>query len=112
GNNYFLYINSVLQPVESTVSVLKNQLLMVTMISFCLAMVLSYIIATKLTKPIVRITKSAESLAQGDYNINFEKGYYTEIDNLADTLNYATKELSKTEELRRDLIANVSHDLK
>lgn len=112
GNNYFLYINSVLQPVESTVSVLKNQLMMVTFISLCLAMVLSYIIATKLTKPIVRITKSAEDLAQGNYNIEFEKGYYTEIDNLADTLNYATKELSKTEELRRDLIANVSHDLR
>lgn len=112
GDNYFLYINSVLQPVDSTVSVLKNQLMMVTFISLVMALGLSYFIATKLTKPIEKITKSAEELAQGDYNIKFEKGDYTEIDNLADTLNYATKELSKTEELRRDLIANVSHDLR
>ena len=112
GSNYFLYINSILQPVDSTVSVLQNQLIIVTFISLILALGLSYFIATKLTKPIEKITKSAEALAKGNYNIEFEKGDYTEIDNLADTLNYATKELSKTEELRRDLIANVSHDLR
>ncbi len=112
GENYFLYINSVLQPVDSTVSVLKDQLIIVTVISFLLALGLSFIIATRLTRPIENITKSAESLAQGDYNVVFEKGDYTEIDNLSDTLNYATKELSKTDELRRDLIANVSHDLR
>lgn len=31
---------------------------------------------------------------------------------LSDTLNYASAELSKVEELRRELIANVSHDLR
>lgn len=112
GSNYFLYINSTLQPVDSTVSVLKNQLIIVTGISLLLALCLSYIIAKKLTKPIEDITKSAKLLAQGDYDVEFEKGQYTEIDNLADTLNYATKELSITEGLRRDLIANVSHDLR
>ena len=112
GSNYFLYINSTLQPIDSTVNVLKNQLIIVTVISLALALVLSYAIATKFTKPIENITKSAEMLAQGNYNIRFEKGQYTEIDNLADTLNYATVELSKTEELRRELIANVSHDLR
>ncbi|NLI65737.1 MAG: HAMP domain-containing histidine kinase [Tissierellia bacterium] len=112
SSNYFLYINSTLQPIDSTVKVLKNQLIIVTGISLALALGLSYLIAKRLTKPIERITKSAEILAQGNYDIEFEKGEYTEIDNLADTLNYATKELSKTEELRKDLIANVSHDLK
>ncbi|MDR7870523.1 MAG: ATP-binding protein [Tissierellaceae bacterium] len=112
GSNYFLYINSVLQPIDSTVNVLKDQLLIVTCISLGLALVLSYAIATRLTKPIENITESARNLAHGNYSIEFEKGDYTEIDNLADTLNYATKELSKTEELRRDLIANVSHDLR
>lgn len=112
SSNYFLYINSVLQPIDSTVNVLKNQLIIVTGISLGLALILSYLIAKRLTRPIEKITKSAELLAQGNYSIEFEKGDYTEIDNLADTLNYATKELSKTEKLRRDLIANVSHDLR
>lgn len=112
GSNYFLYINSILQPIDSTVSVLKNQLIIVTGISLLLALGLSYYLATKFTKPIEKITSSAKLLAEGNYDINFERSKYTEIGNLADTLNYATKELSKTEKLRRDLIANVSHDLR
>ena len=35
-----------------------------------------------------------------------------EIEELSDTLNYAAKELSKVESLRRELIANMSHDLR
>lgn len=112
GSNYFLYINSILQPVDSTANVLQNQLIIVTFISLILSFGLSFIIAAKLTKPIEDITKSATGLAHGNYNVEFSKGDYTEIDNLADTLNYATIELSKTEQLRRDLIANVSHDLR
>ena len=35
-----------------------------------------------------------------------------EIDELANTLIYANNEINKTDELRRDLLSNVSHDLK
>ena len=35
-----------------------------------------------------------------------------EVAQLADTLNQASRELTKVEELRRELIANVSHDLR
>lgn len=40
-----------------------------------------------------------------------EKGY-KEISELADTLNYTVSELTKSELLQRELIANVSHDLR
>lgn len=112
NKNLYLYINGLLDPIDSTTSVLKNQLIIVTILSFLLAIVVSFIIASKVSKPISKITNAASDLAKGDYNIVFESGDYTEINQLADTLNYATKELSKTEELRRDFIANVSHDLK
>ncbi|WP_353093524.1 ATP-binding protein [Tissierella praeacuta] len=112
GEDLYLYINGLLDPMDSTISVLKNQLIIVTIISLLLALGLSFIIASKISKPITQVTDSASVLAKGNYNIVFEKGDYTEIDNLVATLNYTTMELSKTEELRRDLIANVSHDLR
>jgi len=112
GSNYFLYINSMLQPVDSTINILKNQLLIVTIISLVLSFGLSLIISKKLSKPIEKVTNLSKELALGNYEIEFEKGEYTEIDNLANTLNIATKELSKSEELRRDFLANVTHDLK
>ncbi|MBW4829108.1 MAG: HAMP domain-containing histidine kinase [Clostridiaceae bacterium] len=112
GEDLYLYINGLLDPIDSTTSVLKNQLIIVTILSSLLAIGLSFIIASKVSKPITRVTKSASRLARGDYDVIFEGGDYIEINQLADTLNYATKELSKTEALRRDFIANVSHDLK
>ncbi len=107
-----LSIMSPLDPIDSTTGILKTQLICVTIIVLLLAFALSLVISRRLAKPIDRITDTAGELAQGNYNVTFEKGDYTEIDKLAETLNFATSELSKTDELRRDLIANVSHDLR
>ncbi|MCR3955803.1 MAG: HAMP domain-containing histidine kinase [Gudongella sp.] len=112
GPNYFLFINTILEPIDSTVNVLKNQLIVITIIALVLSMGLSLFLSRRLSEPIASITKSAKGLGEGRYDVEFRKGDYLEIDNLADTLSQATKELKKSEELRRDLIANVTHDLK
>ena len=107
-----LYISTPLEPINSTTNILKTQLLYVTVIALLLGFVIAFFIAKKLAKPISNITSTAGQLALGNYNIQFQKGYCTEIDELAATLNHAAKELSKVESLRRDLIANMSHDLR
>ncbi|MCX8074255.1 MAG: HAMP domain-containing histidine kinase [Clostridia bacterium] len=101
-----------IDPIDSTISVLQIQLIYVTIISLILSFVISIFISKKLSAPILNMNESAKKLATGNYNVIFEKGDYTEIDNLATTLNYATTELSKTDKLRKELIANVSHDLR
>ena len=58
------------------------------------------------------MNENAKKLGKGDYDITFEQCGYEELDELADTLNNATQSLEKTDEIRRELIANVSHDLK
>lgn len=112
GREVFLYIFSPLFPVESTVDILSNQLKYVTIISLILAFGLSLLISNKISKPIVNITRSASSLAEGNYGVTFEGGHYSEIAQLADTLNYTSGELAKADNLQKDLIANVSHDLR
>ncbi|MDP4119380.1 MAG: HAMP domain-containing sensor histidine kinase, partial [Bacillota bacterium] len=77
-----------------------------------MAFLLSYFFAKKLAKPIVNITKSAKELGKGNYSVEFERSNYTEIDELAQVLNNTARELAKTDTLRRDLMANVSHDLR
>jgi signal transduction histidine kinase len=56
--------------------------------------------------------QSAMSLAKGNYDVHFESSEFEEITELANTLNHTGQELKKMDELRRDLIANVSHDIK
>ena len=112
GTTYYLYLNSPLAPVDATTQVLQKQLIIITVISLLLAFILSYFIARRMSKPITKITDSAKKLATGDYSVVFEKGGYTEINQLADVMNHTTRELNKTDQLRRDLMANVSHDLR
>ncbi|MEL7654635.1 MAG: ATP-binding protein [Bacillota bacterium] len=112
GQEVILYIFSPLFPVKSTVDILANQLKYVTFISLALAFLLSFLISSRVSKPIVNITNSASKLAEGNYDVVFEGGRYSEIARLADTLNYTSRELAKSDNLHKDLIANVSHDLR
>src|SRR5699024_3612260 len=59
-----------------------------------------------------KLNNGAKLLASGDYNIHFTGTSYREIHELSDTLNYTASELSKVEDLRRELMANISHDLR
>lgn len=107
-----LYMIAPLYPVESTISILRSQLLYITFITLMIASMLAIIMSTWLSLPIASITKSAVQLSNGNYNVNFNGGIFTETNELARTLNKASYEMQKTDSYQRDLIANVSHDLK
>lgn len=112
NNGTFAFVNTSLDPIESTVVILKNQLLVITIITILLAFTISYFISSYISKPIENISNKAKQLATGNFNIEFAENDILEINELAKTLNYTKNELIKTDELRRDLMANVSHDLK
>ena len=84
----------------------------ITIISSLLALALALYLANRISKPIKRITNSAAEMGRGNYSVKFEGGHYTEITDLADTLTNASQELEKTDMYQKDLIANVSHDLR
>lgn len=107
-----VYIFSPLWPVSSTIKILKDQLIIVTVLSLIIACLVSFYLSFRITKPIRKIEASAKRLAEGEYGIVFRGGHYTELINLADTLTGASIELEKSDMLQKDLIANVSHDLR
>lgn len=110
--NGYVFVYSTLEDIGRASSVLKDQLIYLTIIAILFASAISYFLSHKITKPILDIAKNAKKLGYGNHDIKFETNGILEIDELAESLNNAQKELSKTDELRRDLMANVSHDLK
>lgn len=112
-DNLNVFINVSLDPVSSTTKILANQFVYVTFIVLALAFVIAYFVSSNISKPIVKLKKGASSMSKGNYDVIFDtNSNITEIDELASTLNSACLELSKTEEVRREFLANVSHDLK
>lgn len=112
NDSEILIIATSIDPIDATTSVLKNQLFYVTIIALSVSAIISIFMSKRISKPIKKIKNTAEKLARGNYDIEFEKAGYIEIDELADTLNFATGELAKTDKIRKELIANVSHDLR
>lgn len=112
NDNIHIFVSASLEPLDATVTILQNQLFYVTLLVIALSLIVSYFIAKVISNPIIKINKKASQMAKGEYNIKFENSDIEEINELSETLNYACDELSKTEDLRRELLANVSHDLK
>lgn len=105
-------INANVAPLNETVNTIRLQLIYVIITMLILSLLLALLISKKISKPIIEINTAAKELAKGNYNVKFVESEYKEISELGNTLNYATEELSKNESLRRELIANISHDLR
>ena len=112
-NNQFIFISTSIEPTDSITSLILKQLIVITLLIVILSIILANLISNHISKPIKEVNEYAKKLAKKDFvsPINTTSNIL-EINELSTTLQYAQKELGKTEELRRDLMANVSHDLK
>lgn len=111
-NGSYVFINSQLESLDETNKVLRNQLIYLLIIIIILSCIIASLVSHSITKPIFEITKKAKKMGQGDLKVVFEPSRISEIDELSETLNYCVNEMAKTDDYRRDLMANVGHDLK
>lgn len=111
-DNKTSFIYSNLEDISDFTILIKQQLMYVCIIGIFIAIIISIFLSSKITEPITKITKKAKKLGSGDTEVTFEESGIKEIDELSEALTQAQMEMVKTDELRRDLMANVSHDLK
>lgn len=112
GSQCFLMITSSITPLNNTVDIIKDQMFIVSVVFILLAVIFSLYASHKIAKPISKTNNSAKELAKKNYDIDFNARGYLEVEELNETLNYAKTELAATEKLQRELIANISHDLR
>ncbi len=111
-DSFIVLVNAQITPVDATVETIRTQLMIITVLLMMAAMLLAYVLSKKIAKPIIRINESAKQLANGNYDVCFQENGYLEIKELSDTLHYAASELNKTAAYQKELIANISHDLR
>lgn len=109
---YVIILNANLLPVTSIVNTLEIQFVWIVIFMLLLALLLALIIAKIIAKPISEMNCSAKKLSEGNYNVTFTEAGCRETVELAKTLNTAANELSENTRLQKELIANISHDLR
>ncbi len=113
GNNTYIFISTSLVPLDSSVTILKSQFIVVAIIVLLIAIIISYFISRKLSNPIIKLNQAAKKIGKKEYDINLPlDDTPREIVELSETLNDAVRELESNDKLRTELMANVGHDLK
>lgn len=109
----YVLASSPITPMDRSITLLKKQFIYVTIVILLLSFIISYFFSRRLSNPIEKINIMAKKLSKKDYKIKFKTDTeIAELKELSNTLNKARVELGKAEELQRELIANISHDLK
>ncbi len=112
GNEYVLMMDSEIVPLGATVRTLEMQFGWIMCLLIMGALIIALAISRVICSPLEKMSKSARKLAKGDYHEEFIGGGYREAEELAEALNYAAEELAKTDNLQKELVANISHDLR
>lgn len=129
----YLFVMTSMQPVGEAVGTLKQYFIYIAPMIVVLVMVLSLIYSRMVSRPLVQLNRSAARLAKLDFSAQAEirsKDEFGELSRsmitLSQNLDEALKELTRanarlqedveeklrSEQLRKELIANISHELK
>jgi signal transduction histidine kinase len=112
GESYILMLNSELEPLNATVQTLKTQFWVIAFILLWGALFLAILISRNISAPIKKMSRAAKRLAKGRYDADFSAGGYKEAVELSRSLTRASEQLARTDRLQKELIANISHDLR
>ncbi|MEY8357174.1 HAMP domain-containing sensor histidine kinase [Lachnospiraceae bacterium 54-53] len=84
------------------------------MILLCvlLGMALTLLFSRKALNPIRKVIEAIHKVAQGDFNVQIELKGIGELEELSQSFNKMTHELSSIETLRNDFVNNFSHEFK
>ena len=83
-----------------------------TIIVLAVSVGLAFLASRSQVKKLREFSQQAKHIADGDYNVKFSGNGYNEFESLASALNAATESMHKAESMQRDVVANVSHDIR
>lgn len=113
GAPVYLYVGQSFQLMKEASAAMTTRTVLLCIFSCVLSFAVTSVMAGWLTRPLAEMAGKANRFASGDFHVDFHgEGYSLEVAHLADTLNFARDELSKTDRMQKELIANVSHDFK
>lgn len=107
-----LIISAPLAAIKEAKEIIKEQLMIVTFILILISLLITYYFSKAFTKPILKINEAAAKMAGGNLSIKVDVESSDELGMLSDTINNLSVQLQKIEQLRKDLIANVSHEFR
>jgi signal transduction histidine kinase len=91
---------------------LGRRLLAAGGVALALGLIFALLLARSIGRPLARITRATEEIAQGNMDHHLEAEGPDEVRSLAEHFNVMARQVRASRQAQRDFVANVSHDLK
>ena len=107
-----IMVSGNITPLNATTETLASQMRYIALFMIVAVAILTLLMYRHIAKPIIGITSNAKQLPQGKYTVDPKTNRYKEAADLNNTLVQAANDIQKADKAKRDLISNVSHDLR
>jgi len=82
------------------------------MIAIIIALILTYFFSRRILSPVRALTQAANRLGGGDFSQRVDVKGNSELDQLGNTFNTMADNLGRAEELRKNMVADIAHELR
>ena len=112
GGEYTVLVTTSLVHVSESSKVLSTVLPMTAALIFIVALSAAWLFSEWFTKPLRQLSSAARQMALGNYAVHVDSRRRDELGDLAGDFNHMASEVQHSAQMQRDLLANVSHDLR
>lgn len=110
--SYTVLVVTSLVHVSEAGRVLGSILPGITAVIFLFSFSAAWLFSQWFTKPLRQMSAAARQMARGSYDIKVDSRRNDELGTLAQDFEHMAREVKRSAQLQRDLLANVSHDLR
>ncbi|ABY95183.1 MULTISPECIES: sensor histidine kinase [Thermoanaerobacter] len=112
GKPATLIMSIPIAAINDSVNLFKQVFWRIFVVTIAAILFVSIYMSKKFTRPIQILKNAAHQIASGNLDVKINYKEDDELGDLAKSMNTMVKQLSITDKFRKDLIANISHDLK
>jgi signal transduction histidine kinase len=109
---YLVVLSDSFADVESTVSLIRRQILVSGAIALVIALVAGYLVARGVARRVQRLEHAARKVAAGDFSNPIKAESEDELGQLASAFDDMQRQLARLDSARKQFIASASHELR
>ena len=109
---YSVLVSTSLVHVAEAGQVMGDMLPSIVVLVLVFALAAAWLFSQWFTRPLRALSRAARQMARGNYTIQVDTARRDELGDLAADFNYMAREVQRSAQMQRDLLANVSHDLR
>ena len=109
---YGIIVSTGMTQIATAAEVLRSILWPVALILLVLDLLFAMLFSRWFTRPVQQLSSGAKEIAAGNYDIQLPVVHHDEIGQLAEDFNHMAAEVRRSAQLGKDILANVSHDLR